>query len=204
MSYMLPRGHVKADAGVVEVLLRTFAPHGWSLSDFGAGVGQYGRALLAREPSFSWRGYDGAGDVEQLSEGFVGFFDLADPTLSLPRADWVMSLEVAEHVPAAHEFAVVRNLHAHNRRGIVLSWGALHQPGVAHVNNHNATYIAKIFDGLGYWCAPRPQWSHALEERATTPQPPRLAEHSALLLCRWQVLCPCYAGCERTELALAR
>ena len=48
------------------------------------------------------------------------------------RADWLMSLEVAEHIPNEHEGAVIRNLHAHNKRGLILSWGALSQPGVAH------------------------------------------------------------------------
>ena len=148
MSYTLPPGHVAADDTFARALHTSL--DGQSLNDFGAGVGQYGRALLSLDPAFAWRGYDGAGDVEVASDGFVGFFDLTLPTLSLPRADWVMSLEVVEHVPHENEFAVIRNLHAHNTRGMILSWGALGQPGVSHVNNHNQSYVSEIFEQLGY------------------------------------------------------
>jgi len=112
----------------------TAQPHVYdSLNDFGAGVGQYGHALRAVDMHIRWRGWDGAGNVAQWSRGFVQWFDLTLPTLSLPRADWVMCMEVAEHIPSEHEAAVVRNLHAHNCRGIILSWASLGQNGHNHV-----------------------------------------------------------------------
>ena len=37
------------------------APRRLTFNDFGCGVGQLGHALLARDPGFLWRGYDGAG-----------------------------------------------------------------------------------------------------------------------------------------------
>ena len=137
-----------------------------------------------------------------FTDGFVGFLDLTLPSLSLPLADYVMSLEVAghtprrtpliahvqvtlphiirhtsrvtghslpshvtrhtahvpqhlpleiaEHVPNKFEAALVRNLHAHNRVGLILSWGILNQPGVAHINNHNQSYVSALFEVLGY------------------------------------------------------
>ena len=57
--------------------------------------------------------YDGAGNVERVSGGFTSFVDLTVP-VSLPRADWVLVLEVGEHVPSALEEVLVRNVHAHN------------------------------------------------------------------------------------------
>jgi hypothetical protein len=61
-------------------------------------------------------GFDGAGNVEEVTGGFVRFADLSLP-LQMPRADWVVALEVGEHIPSAFEPTFVRNLHAHNCRG---------------------------------------------------------------------------------------
>ena len=160
-SYILPpRHHVEADAIIVRVLLdRILAsvpgrsalaqPCRPSIIDLGAGVGQYGHALLAEEPQIAWRGYDGAGNVGEVTDGFVSFADLTIP-LSLPRADWVMALEVGEHIPNRHEMMIVRNLHAHNCRGILLSWASPWQSGRGHVNNHASDYLIRTFRGLGY------------------------------------------------------
>lgn len=102
-----------------------------------------------REPSLRYRGYDGAGDVRRYTDGFVRFVDLSMP-LSLPRTDYVLSLEVGEHIPREHEFMYVRNLHAHNCRGIALSWANIEQMGVAHVNTHSRKYLRTLFASLGY------------------------------------------------------
>ena len=42
--------------------------------------------------------------------------------LQLGAADWVLCLEVAEHIPRAFEERLLANLDSHNRRGIVMSW----------------------------------------------------------------------------------
>ena len=44
----------------------------------------------------------------------------------------------------------MRNLHAHNCRGIILSWSRLGQVGHSHVNNHGHGYVVKLFTELGY------------------------------------------------------
>ena len=152
-QYQLPPVHFREDEGMVRALLQLVlraSPHRLnSLNDFGAGVGQYGHSLLTLEPSLRYRGYDGAGDVRRYTDGFVRFIDLSMP-LSLPRADYVLSMEVGEHIPREHEFMYVRNLHAHNCRGIVLSWAKLEQFGIAHVNTHSRKYLLNLFASLGY------------------------------------------------------
>ena len=162
-SYFVPTHHAKADGMLVAALLALLTrrlptaggAHGpWlSLLDFGAGVGQIGHALRSIEPRLRYRGYDGAGNVEAFTGGFVAFTDLTIP-LALPRADWVSAFEVGEHVPSRDEATFVRNLHAHNCRGVVLSWAQLNQWGKGHVNNHKHTYVRAIFEGLGYRYAP--------------------------------------------------
>eukprot|EP00327_Prymnesium_parvum_P035786 CAMPEP_0195636610 /NCGR_PEP_ID=MMETSP0815-20121206/23957_1 /TAXON_ID=97485 /ORGANISM="Prymnesium parvum, Strain Texoma1" /LENGTH=290 /DNA_ID=CAMNT_0040778723 /DNA_START=31 /DNA_END=900 /DNA_ORIENTATION=+ len=156
-THILPRSHYPPDRIVVAVLhallhnripsLEMDRPQ--SVNDFGAGVGQYGHALRMLDPGVDWRGYDGAGNVENYTSGFVRFFDLTMP-LSLPKADWLLSLEVGEHVPHQWEYMVLRNLHVHQRRGIIVSWAALGQLGTGHVNNHNQSYVRDRFLELGY------------------------------------------------------
>ena len=143
----------RADATIVrqlELLLRRGNGEHLSLNDFGAGVGEYGHALQSLYTHrVRWRGYDGAGNVEDFTGGFVRWFDLSIP-LALARADWVMCLEVGEHIPHEHEHTVMRNLHAHNRCGIVLSWATLNQQGISHVNNHRNAYLVGKLSALGY------------------------------------------------------
>ena len=134
ISYKLPGSHVEADELILSRLAR-LARIGeitnLSINDFGAGVGQYGHTLRSRHSGVQWRGWDGAGDVVTYTGGAVSFFDLTLP-LALPRADWVVSLEVGEHVPRSHELQFIRNLHAHNCRGVLLSWAWY--GGFQHVN----------------------------------------------------------------------
>ncbi|KAL3893639.1 MAG: hypothetical protein SGPRY_014092, partial [Prymnesium sp.] len=107
-SYLIPRHHVPADGIIVAMLAALLrgeisgsCKSGTallSISDFGAGVGQYGHALLSLYSDLRWRGYDGAGNVRSFTNGFVSFFDLAVP-LALPLSDWVVSLEACPPLP---------------------------------------------------------------------------------------------------------
>jgi len=145
-SYRLPAAHVSADLVLLDGMRNITDSCRLSVNDFGAGVGQYGHEL--QRDGCRWHGYDGAGDVEEYTNGFVRYVDLTMP-LALPRTDWVVSLEVGEHVPRVHEMALIRNLHAHNRCGVLLSWACCHG-GHQHVNLHSNRHIIDIFERLGY------------------------------------------------------
>ena len=145
-----PRGHVSASARVVSALSDLIRSEGIrSISDFGAGVGQYKAAVLSRSSDLRYAAYDGAGDILESTDGYVEFFDLTLP-LALPKTDWVMSLEVGEHVPNMYEAMVIRNLHHHNCKGLILSWAVLGQLGRNHINCHSNKYIISVFEELGY------------------------------------------------------
>ena len=125
--------HGEAWGGVTRVLHALLRPHEGrrsyrSLLDLGAGLGQYGRALLAIDPRHRYSGYDGAGNAANISSGFVRFADMT-LALSLPRAHWVLSIDAGEHVPRPHEMSFVRNLHAHACIGVIISWADLSQVG---------------------------------------------------------------------------
>ena len=141
-SYVMPvdatfrsANHVEADGRIVYALaeLGNQVPtHELLVNDFGAGVGQYGHALLAVEPELlsRYKAYDGAGNIDDWTKGFMRCFDLTDDQLGLPRAHWVLSVEVREHVPHVMlEGVLLRNLHAHNcecnaRRSLALTCSA--------------------------------------------------------------------------------
>ena len=159
-SYLLPGGHYAADSTVVAALDRLLRPHQsdsayHSILDVGAGVGQYGHALLALDPHHRYFGFDGAGDIENTTDRFVKFADLTSRLMRAPLADWVFSTEVGEHIPRAKEDGFVRNIHSHACRGVVLSWevpsgqhGRI--TGHGHVNCHTPEYILRLMGELGY------------------------------------------------------
>jgi len=153
-EFMLPEHHKVADPSFAAALGDTILkkPDGsglYTLTDLGAGIGQFGHALRNRLPGLEYHGYDGGGNVEEFTHGYTHFIDLTLP-LSFTPTDWVFSSEVGEHIPHEKEAMVISNIHAHNCRGIVLTWGILGQQGTAHTNNHSPEYIEKIFQGLGY------------------------------------------------------
>ena len=155
-KYFLPRLHFVPDGRVLALLEHALAlePTGVrpTLADMGAGVGQFCASLKARDSRYECTSYDGAGNVEAISGGQVRWVNLTSPA-SLPRADWVLSVEVGEHVPNHLEPMLIHNLHAHNCRGIILSWGARYRGmgrGHADVNYHSARYLIRIFERLGY------------------------------------------------------
>jgi len=153
-EYLLPQNHIVADEVIVsvlaeKVLLREDGSCCYSLTDLGAGVGQFGHALRSKLPELEYHGYDGAGNVEEFTQGYVKFADLTLP-LSFEPTDWVISSEVGEHIPHQYEAQVIANIHAHNRRGVILTWAVVGQNGNAHINCHSNEYLTRIFEELGY------------------------------------------------------
>ncbi|CAL4093787.1 unnamed protein product, partial [Meganyctiphanes norvegica] len=90
----------------------------------------------------SWDGYDGAINVGFLSNGFIKQQDLSITDMWLGRTwDWVLSLEVGEHIPAPYEDIFIDNLVRHGCKGLVLSWAVKNQGGHHHVNEHSNAYV---------------------------------------------------------------
>lgn len=133
--------------------------------DLGAGSGQYGYCFnktgCAKDQGVVWYGYDGAVNVEgytaQAREHEVPelpavlFADLSR-VVRLPQCDWVMSLEVGEHLPPEHTANFLKNIHASNRRGVIISWALAHPwaRGHGHINNRDNDDVICVFQRLGY------------------------------------------------------
>jgi hypothetical protein len=145
-------GNVMWCSPVAEELRKLFVNQ--SVYDFGAGLGWYGkvftRASTPGDPGLAfYQGFDGAENVEEVTNGFIEWMDLTDPQ-DLPPVDWVLSFEVGEHIPYEMEGVFIQNVHRHNTKGVILSWAEKGQMGHFHVNERDNNYIKTIFASLGY------------------------------------------------------
>ena len=118
-----------------------------SIIDLGAGQGDYTRYFISQGIFASC--YDGNVDTQELSDGLCAVLNLAQP-LKLAKYDWVLSLEVGEHLPKNFEDTFIANLDRLNTYGVVLSWAIPGQGGDGHVNEQDNDYIKQKFIELGY------------------------------------------------------
>ena len=88
------------------------AESGKHVGSFGDGPGEYKRLLDETHSLASYTAYDGSPFAKENSEGRVSHLDFTIDAFGLPAFDWVLSLEVAEHIPAEFE-------------GYILSWRML-------------------------------------------------------------------------------
>ncbi|PVD21810.1 hypothetical protein C0Q70_17612 [Pomacea canaliculata] len=123
---------------------------GQRVGSFGDGPGKYKEYLLQQGLVASYDAYDGAPFCENVTSGAVKFMDLTLPQFGLLVYDWVVSLEVAEHVPARFEVVLVDNIARHARKGIVLSWAHPGQDGFHHVNNKSPEDVKRLLDEAGF------------------------------------------------------
>jgi hypothetical protein len=119
-----------------------------SVADFGCGTGEYTRIIL--DHGIDCKGYDGNPDTPQITQGLCEVLDLSQETDLQQRFDWVMSLEVGEHLPKQYERIFIENLDRHSVKGIVLSWAIEGQGGLGHYNEQNNDYIKKVMADYGY------------------------------------------------------
>lgn len=140
------------DKHVAEVVLSVIGQRG-SVLDVGAGSGQYCYFFAKkRDASATCDSVDCALNVESFTQGRVKWADLTQPLLldRHEKYDWVLSLEVGEHLPAQYEDQFFRTLHELNTCGVLLSWAIENQPGKGHVNTHNNDYVTAKMQALGY------------------------------------------------------
>jgi SAM-dependent methyltransferase len=115
--------------------------------DFGCGPGKYVENL--RNNGIESTGFDGNPDtskflncrVQDLTEDFVE-----------PPVDFLMSLEVCEHVPKEYEDKLLNTFDRHLNPGgtLLLSWAIRFQCGFGHVNCENNDYVIQKLESMGY------------------------------------------------------
>jgi cyclopropane fatty-acyl-phospholipid synthase-like methyltransferase len=119
-----------------------------SLVDLGCGLGDYVKHF--KKEGLNVVGYDGNPNTPELTNYRCGVLDLSQTVRFDEKFDWVMSLEVAEHIPAQFEETYIQNLHNNNKRGILLSWAKKGQGGLGHVNEQDNEYVKNLFATMGY------------------------------------------------------
>ena len=126
---------------------------GKTVVDLGAGLGHYGKIYRRKSSKVAgWVGYDGAMNVGHVTNGLVKFMDLTQPDAADERlcaaGDYVLSLEVGEHIPPQFMENYLRNIRCHAREGAVISWG--NQAGHMHVNNLPSETVIALMDKWGF------------------------------------------------------
>lgn len=119
-----------------------------TIVDFGCGIGDYVKHL--RSLNLNCEGYDGNPVTYELTGGIANIIDLSQPFNLDTCFDWVLCLEVGEHLPQCYESILIENLDKHNSQGIILSWAVKGQGGFGHFNEQDNDYIKDIMLNLGY------------------------------------------------------
>lgn len=105
--------------------------------DIGCGSGAYVKFL--RGCGLHVVGVDGNPNTEKFCDHcYVA--DISMP-LNYSARDWVLCLEVGEHVPKQFEAIVLDNVASIAIRGAILSWFPYDGEGIGHVNAQSNDYI---------------------------------------------------------------
>jgi cyclopropane fatty-acyl-phospholipid synthase-like methyltransferase len=134
------------DKSLSQELIKLFVGH--TVADFGCGDGKYVEFFI--EQGINCVGFDGNPNTKEISNGFGTVLDLSEEIDLGVCFDWVISLEVGEHIPEIFEQNFINNLHKHNKNGIILSWAVPGQGGTGHCNEKSNDYIKSKFDKLGH------------------------------------------------------
>ncbi|XP_053406059.1 uncharacterized protein LOC128559060 [Mercenaria mercenaria] len=137
------------DEGLVNALILFFKDK--HVGSFGDGPGVYKQRIIYSGKVKSFDAYDGAPYCEKTSGGQVTFLDLSIPQYGIPVYDWILSLEVAEHIPQKYESTFISNIINHAREGVVLSWATPGQIGYSHVNNRPFEYVRNLMNSRGFF-----------------------------------------------------
>lgn len=140
-------GQWALDKGLLRGLLRhVWQPsyeEGLSLGDFGAGGGQYS-AWLNETGLMTAVAFDGTEQATEISGGVVMEINLIEDLRLWRTFDWVLCLEVGEHIPKQYSGILLRNLRRHARQGLIMSWSDDWE-GIGHVNClQRADFVALV------------------------------------------------------------
>lgn len=160
----------RAARRVVPVLVNAFRPR--SVVDVGCGTGAW-LAEFRRAGIEDIAGFDGEwvpADALEIPRECFSKVELSEPLTAGRRFDLVVSLEVAEHLPARAAAAFVRSLGSLGDI-VVFSAAIPFQGGVGHVNEQWPAYWIDLFEDEGFlaydplralfWSDPDVPWYYA-------------------------------------------
>lgn len=120
-----------------------------SVADLGCGLGNYTNEIN-KDGTIQCEGFDGNPATPILTNDMCKVLDLSKPYVFGKTYDWVMSLEVGEHIPKEYEHILIDNICNAAEHGVILSWAIKGQGGAGHVNCQNNDYIINVMGGKGF------------------------------------------------------
>lgn len=117
-----------------------------TIIDLGAGLGQYCDVIRNYT---TCEAYDGAKNVEIVTQGKVKYLNLAKRIEFNCIHDVVLSIEVGEHIPKYYENVFEDNLIKCSKSIIILTWAKIGQGGFNHVNEKERNDVIKKFISKG-------------------------------------------------------
>lgn len=117
-----------------------------TVADLGCGQGQYVSAMNGA--GIDAVGYDGNPHTPQFAPK-CQVHDLSTP-LRMTQVDWVVSLEVGEHIPQEFENQFLENICYNAKQGVILSWFPDKGHGIGHVNEQSNAYVIKRMEERGF------------------------------------------------------
>ena len=136
----------KIDTGLITNLSSIFE-EGSTIVDFGCGNADYIKKLISE--GFQCEAYDGNPNTPEMTGGIGKVLDLSEKFDLNKKFDYVISLEVAEHIPKECEKIYVDNLIRHTGYYLITSWAVKGQGGDGHVNEQNEDYILDLYNKKG-------------------------------------------------------
>lgn len=130
------------DKGLLQGLIRHVLPLDAVVGDFGAGSGHYASWLndTGLVEAFA---FDGSPDIELVTKSKVLSADLGKPLSLWKKFDWLLCLEVAEHIPPEFTGVFLRNLDEHTKEGVIISWA---RPGLQGLGSANPQSEGDVLD----------------------------------------------------------
>lgn len=131
-------GQWAIDRGLVRGLLRNVWQPGYgdeapiTVGDFGAGGGHYSK-WMNETGLLQAFAFDGTHQAAELTDGLVQEVNLVQKMSLWRTFDWVLCLEVGEHIPKEYSDMLLSNLKNHAKKGLVMSWSDDWE-GIGHVN----------------------------------------------------------------------
>mmetsp|Transcript_9914 Transcript_9914/g.26962 ORF Transcript_9914/g.26962 Transcript_9914/m.26962 type:complete len:520 (-) Transcript_9914:161-1720(-) len=132
------------DKGLLQGLVRHILPIDAVVGDFGAGSGHYANWLNDTGLVTAYA-FDGSPDIELVTKGSVLTADLGRPLALWRKFDWVLCVEVAEHIPPDLTGVFLRNLDTHAAEGLILTWA---RPGLQGLGSTNPQSEAEVLNLL--------------------------------------------------------
>eukprot|EP00927_Polykrikos_kofoidii_P062684 TRINITY_DN57490_c0_g1_i1.p1 TRINITY_DN57490_c0_g1~~TRINITY_DN57490_c0_g1_i1.p1 ORF type:complete len:527 (-),score=108.34 TRINITY_DN57490_c0_g1_i1:71-1651(-) len=133
----------QADKGLLQGLVRHVFPLDATVADFGAGSGHYASWLNDTGLVMAFA-FDGSPDIELVTKGVVSGADLGRPVTLWRTFDWAICIEVAEHIPPDFTPVFLRNLDAHAKKGLVISWSRPGLPGLGIANPQSESKVVEL------------------------------------------------------------